>query len=69
MCVNKLKDKIKLKLKREDGNVSLLVLLLMVILLSSAGVAVDVGRIVIERAKLSNAFRLCCTCWCSRTTG
>lgn len=43
------------QLKRENGNVSLLVLLLMVVLLSSTGVAVDVGRIVIERAKLSNA--------------
>ena len=56
MFKNRIKEiKVVSQLKRENGNVSLLVLLLMVVLLSSAGVAVDVGRIVIERAKLSNA--------------
>ncbi len=44
-----------LQLNKENGNVSLLVLLLMVILLSATGFAIDMGRIVIDRAKLSNA--------------
>lgn len=46
---------VRKKLNKEHGNVSLLVLFLMVILLSSAGFAIDMGRIVIDRAKLSNA--------------
>jgi len=44
------------KLKSDkNGNVSLLVLFMMVILLSGAGAAIDVGRVVIDRTKLTDA--------------
>lgn len=41
--------------KNEKGNISILVMVMMVVLLGSAGAAIDVGRAIIERTELSNA--------------
>ena len=46
----------KLEIKKnEKGSVAILVMFMMTILLASAGAAIDVGVVIMERTKLSNA--------------
>lgn len=42
-------------LKNEKGSVAILVMVMMTVLLASAGAAIDVGVVIMERTKLSNA--------------
>ena len=42
-------------LKTEKGSVSILVMLLMIVILASVGAALDVGMVIIDRTKMSNA--------------
>lgn len=42
-------------LKTEKGSVSILVMLMMVVMLASVGAALDVGMVIIDRTKMSNA--------------
>lgn len=44
-----------MKMKSEKGNISIIVMVMMVVLLGSAGAAIDVGMAIIERTELSNA--------------
>lgn len=44
-----------MKMRSEKGNISIIVMVMMVVLLGSAGAAIDVGMAIIERTELSNA--------------
>ena len=44
-----------MKIRSEKGNISIIVMVMMVVLLGSAGAAIDVGMAIIERTQLSNA--------------